>query len=85
MIRGTCGRLVVGRETYACKGAIYSLHPGGRVSIQFATHFSTIMLAGGGERETEALEFGLTVDQVKVAASGHPTRSYAARGAARSS
>jgi hypothetical protein len=38
------------------------------------------MLAGGGERETEAHAFGLTVDQVKVAASDGPTRAYAARG-----
>jgi hypothetical protein len=80
VIRGTCTRLVAGSERYPCKGAIYTLHPDGRVSVQFATHRSTVMLAGGGERETEALEFGLGIDQVKVASSDGPTRLYPAKG-----
>ncbi|HEX2553425.1 MAG TPA: hypothetical protein VHL98_06980 [Microvirga sp.] len=80
IIGGTCTRLTVGTDKYPCKGAIYSLHPDGRVSVQFATPRSTVMLAGGGERETEVLEFGLNVDQVKVASNDRPTRLYSARG-----
>lgn len=80
VIGGTCTKLAVGSERFPCKGAIYALHPDGRVSIQFATHRSTVMLVGGGERETEALEFVVAVAEVRVATDDEPTRRFAARG-----
>jgi len=80
IIGGICAKITVGSEKYPCKGAIYALHPDGRVSVQFATHQSTVMLVGGSERETEALEFAVMVDQVRIATDDRPTRQFGARG-----
>ncbi len=38
------------------------------------------MLVGGSERETEALEFAVMVDQVRIATDDRPTRQFAAKG-----
>lgn len=80
IVTGSCVRLTVNSEKYPCRGAIYTLRPDGHVWLQFATHQGTVLLVGGGQKDTDALEFGLRIDEVRTAASDRPARLYAAQG-----
>jgi hypothetical protein len=80
IVSGSCARLTVNGEKYPCQGAIYALRPDGQVWLQFATHRGTVLLVGGGQKDTDALEFGLRIDEVRTAASDRTVRHYAAQG-----